>query len=202
MGIGLRRAFHLRWSFWAIVSGPFLLSIFLISAVWYYSPNSRTADQQQYLVYSAYLTEVFRSDSLVVIQSRTQSGRTRFNLRRFRFLREKLPGLQKQTFLNFVWMNQEPLDLTHAISLPTKYELVAKKELDDLWGAPDRGYWRRFPDAYGYVALSRVGFNRDSSQALFYIDHFCGLCGGGRFVLMRSVNGRWVVTEEAWTWIS
>jgi hypothetical protein len=54
----------------------------------------------------------------------------------------------------------------------------------------------------GYITLSGVGFNLNRTQAVFYINHFCGLCGGGRYVLMEKANGKWEVTAENYTWIS
>jgi len=63
-------------------------------------------------------------------------------------------------------------------------------------------FQKRFPNNLGYIVLSAVGFNRDQTQAVFYIDHFCGLCGGGRYVLMEKVNGSWQVRDEHYTWIS
>src|SRR5215467_1070378 len=38
-----------------------------------------------------------------------------------------------------------------------------------------------------------VGLNLTKSEAIFYIDHFCGLCGGGGYIVMRKVNGQWRV---------
>jgi hypothetical protein len=49
---------------------------------------------------------------------------------------------------------------------------------------------------------SDVGFNRNHTQAVFYIDHFCGLCGGGRYVRMAKIDGAWHIQGEHWTWIS
>jgi len=54
----------------------------------------------------------------------------------------------------------------------------------------------------GLVVLSGVGFNLSQSQAVFYINHFCGLCGGGRYVLMEKVDGVWRVRDEHYVWIS
>jgi hypothetical protein len=54
----------------------------------------------------------------------------------------------------------------------------------------------------GFITLSGIGFDVSGTQAVFYIDHFCGLCGGGRYVLMEKVNGAWHVREEQYTWIS
>lgn len=50
--------------------------------------------------------------------------------------------------------------------------------------------------------LSGVGFNLTRTEAVFYIDHFFGLCGGGRYVLMEKVNGGWLVRDEHYTRIS
>jgi len=60
----------------------------------------------------------------------------------------------------------------------------------------------RFPNSFGYIAISRAGLNFNKTEAIFYIDHFCGLCGGGRYVLMRKMNGSWKLVEEHYTWVS
>jgi hypothetical protein len=54
----------------------------------------------------------------------------------------------------------------------------------------------------GFIVLSGVGFNSTHTQAVFYIDHFCGLCGGGECVLMEKIDGSWQVRDEHFTWIS
>lgn len=59
-----------------------------------------------------------------------------------------------------------------------------------------------FPISLGSIAVSRAGVNLAETEAIFYIDHFCGLCGGGRYVLMRKINGTWKVVSEHYTWIS
>jgi hypothetical protein len=61
-------------------------------------------------------------------------------------------------------------------------------------------FQQKFPYNMGYIAISGVGFNRDQTQAVFYIDHFCGPCGGGRYVTMEKVNGSWHVREEHYTY--
>jgi hypothetical protein len=35
--------------------------------------------------------------------------------------------------------------------------------------------------------------NPSKTQAVFYINHFCGLCGGGRYVFMEKIGGAWRV---------
>jgi hypothetical protein len=55
----------------------------------------------------------------------------------------------------------------------------------------------------GFFVVSHVGLNRNKTEALFYVNHFCpGLCGGGSYVLMRKVNGEWHVADSQATWVS
>ena len=43
------------------------------------------------------------------------------------------------------------------------------------------------PAAAGWGSDLSVDFNYSRTQAIFYIDHFCGLCAGGRYVSEKSV---------------
>jgi hypothetical protein len=61
----------------------------------------------------------------------------------------------------------------------------------------------RFPNNLGYFVVSHIGLNLNKTEALLYVDHFCGgLCGGGTYVLMRKVNGVWHVADQHSTWVS
>jgi hypothetical protein len=60
-----------------------------------------------------------------------------------------------------------------------------------------------FPNSDGFFVVSHVGLNLNKTEALLYVDHFCGgLCGGGGYVLMRKVNGVWHVVDHHYTWMS
>ena len=53
------------------------------------------------------------------------------------------------------------------------------------------------------LCVSHVGLNLNKTEALLYVDHFCGgLCGRGEYVLMRKVNGVWHVVDSHVTWVS
>jgi hypothetical protein len=52
------------------------------------------------------------------------------------------------------------------------------------------------------LAFSRVAFNHDLTEAFFYTEHLCGLCGEGKFAYMRKTGGKWVVADTASTWVS
>jgi hypothetical protein len=64
-------------------------------------------------------------------------------------------------------------------------------------------FYKRFPDSPGILRLSRVGFDADATQALFYTSHTCGgLCAGGEYVVMERRDGRWVIEKEIEMWMS
>lgn len=61
----------------------------------------------------------------------------------------------------------------------------------------------RFPNSFGFFVVSHVGLNLSRTEALLYVDHFCGwLCGSGDYVLMRKVNGVWHIVDRHNTWVS
>ena len=60
----------------------------------------------------------------------------------------------------------------------------------------------RFPGNYGALTFARVAFNRSLTEAFFYTEHLCGLCGEGKFVYMLKTGGKWVVANTASTWVS
>jgi hypothetical protein len=60
-----------------------------------------------------------------------------------------------------------------------------------------------FPDSFGYFVLSHVGLNLSRTEALLYVEHFCGgFCAGGEYVLMRKVDGAWHVVDHLRAWLS
>jgi len=70
-------------------------------------------------------------------------------------------------------------------------------------GAKTSDFEARFPNNLGYFVVSHLGLNLNKTEALLYVDHFCGgLCGGGDYVLMRKVNGVWNIVDRRGTWVS
>lgn len=100
-------------------------------------------------------------------------------------------------FLNSVFSR----NLSTDVRLPSGARAVFVDPSD--LGAKVGDFEARFPDNFGYFVVSHVGLNLNKTEALLYVDHFCGgLCGGGKYVLMRKVNGVWYVIESHVTWVS
>ena len=92
-------------------------------------------------------------------------------------------------------------DISTDLRLPNGARAIFVSRSD--LGAKTNDFEARFPNEMGYFVVSHVGLNLDKTEALLYFDHFCGgLCGGGKYVLMRKENGAWHVVDSHGTWVS
>jgi len=121
-------------------------------------------------------------------------------------LRQKAPVLQQTTVNSFRKANAQQAFVHRSLRSPIGYELVDSAELDSMFkkgGGDWLAYYKRYPRASGVVTWSRVGFNADGTQALFYESYRCGgLCGTGRYMVMEKKNGSWVIGTDIVVWVS
>ncbi len=65
-----------------------------------------------------------------------------------------------------------------------------------------REFMRRYPFAGEIIYLSRVGFNKEMNNALFYAGSSSGLMGAGYFILMEKTGNEWrlknAVLDDFW----
>lgn len=74
----------------------------------------------------------------------------------------------------------------------------------DLGPVPGQSeFARRFPGASGIIGLSRVGFDKELSEAIVSTSFVCGgLCGSGDRYFLKKVGGVWKVVSRRETWVS
>ena len=185
--------------------------IFVFFLILYLSirPAPDRMSAEQYRVYSDYLTpgltgeshSLGTRDGIVVIYGRTPSGLAsyRFLFGTFRHAKRNSPLLSLEPLVNLLLSNLYPRQLQRSFALPASYTLMTDSELA-LY--PYEAFQKQFPNNYGYHTFTQVGFNRELTEAIFYTEHICGLCGEGKYVYMRKLDGKWVVVGEAVTWIS
>jgi hypothetical protein len=115
--------------------------------------------------------------------------------------RSWFPDSSRASRISFFLTNFIPTDVHTELHLPRGVQsiFVSQRELERT---EPTDFQTRFPNNLGYVAVSHVGLNLAKSEAIFYVDHFCGLCGGGGYILMRKVNGVWRVVDQHSTWVS
>lgn len=64
-------------------------------------------------------------------------------------------------------------------------------------------FYRKYPNSYGLISFSEVGFNERHDQAFVYVAHSCGgTCGAGDYVLLAKTNGKWVILRDEVLWVS
>lgn len=180
-------------------------------------PSSEAADAEQYAVLSAYIEsgltgyshDLGSHEGLVVIAARTTFSEPIVNSNKFKQYRSlvlstghakaAIHQLSRSLVFEFWVTNLWDVVLEPKFRLPARYELATEHEME-LY--PYEGFSSRFPNSYGALTFSRVAFNSELTQAFFYTEHLCGLCGEGKFVYMRKITGKWVVADTAGTWIS
>jgi hypothetical protein len=160
---------------------------------------------EEYAVYSAYLCERFWNNSQdssgrrpmkLVIADGTAAERPRFHV--FPFLERDVnfSELQTSTWATFVVRNLFPIRIRSRFDLPSPAALTSESDYSSA------DFQKKFPYNTGLIVLSGVGFNPSRTQALFYVEDLCGLCGDGRFVLMERIRGSWRIKAEHFTWVS
>jgi hypothetical protein len=115
--------------------------------------------------------------------------------------RLRFPEASFVTRTSFVVGNVVASDIRAELHLPRGVDsvIVGRRELEQ---SQSSDFQQRFQHNLGYIAVSQPGFNFNKTEAILYIDHFCGLCGGGGYILMRKVNGVWHVVDQHSTWMS
>lgn len=99
---------------------------------------------------------------------------------------------EKNRGLGVIWAELS----THLpAKLPTPVEIeaiFARSPSDsphDGWGR----FYKKHPDAYAMIGVSRVGLNRDKTLALFYLDVSQGLFSAyGQFHILKKEGSEWV----------
>lgn len=108
----------------------------------------------------------------------------------------------RTTRTSFFLSNVFSTDINTELHLPgrARYFFINRKEVQ---GSKPSDFQTSFPNNFGYFAVSHIGLNPSKTEAVVYVDHFCGgLCGGGGYFLMQKVNGVWHVVDQHNTWMA
>jgi hypothetical protein len=121
----------------------------------------------------------------------------------------RMPDALMETFASFLARNQTSQTLRTDMSLGAPYVLLTDAALGQIFkpgGDPEAGwqaFYSKYPDAHGFITLSRVAFDAAGAQALVYVGSaFDALGGEGTYHLLVRQGDAWVVDQEATTWIS
>ena len=112
-------------------------------------------------------------------------------------------GLAADTITDYRVKNRTSSQLTSP-DLDTK--LVSQNAVESFFGERGsgwQGFHKAYPDAHGLLTFSRVGFNQSGDQALVYVAFSCGgLCGEGRYFVLKKSGSIWVINKIIPLWVS
>lgn len=78
-------------------------------------------------------------------------------------------------------------------------DLAPQVKDDRAW----RGFFKKHRNTPGIVVVSRIGFNKQHTEAVVYTGNSCGtLCGQGEFVWLVKRSGVWEIEDRTTVWIS
>lgn len=173
------------------------------------SIESANVEREEYAVYSAMIPMIYggaRANHLVIVNPTLYAGSTK-SKGNIEFTFPGGPPVSQQTFDDFLQRNKSNRWLTRKFDLNCEYVLVDAVEIKTIASFKPMDDWkefhRKYPEAAGYVTLSRVGFNETRDQALMLTSFVCHpLCDEGVYILLAKSDGAWKVVNTARAWIS
>ena len=156
-------------------------------------------------VYAALLEDSFKGDHIeqYLIVDHTRVNNPALLEQDLENLQEYKP-LDQGLMEDFLAVNQQPSALEPILDINLQYQLLTQEEIDELRPLDEESGWQlyyeKFPNAVGFIYLSRVGFNADLSQALVYYEqyHYDQPITGGYQVFNRQ-DGEWV-SDYGYQW--
>jgi len=156
-------------------------------------------DIEEYVVYNALLESKFAGANIsqILFSDKTDVSSKALLERDLAAFQESTP-LEGKLINSFTERNQQPYPLEPALDFGLDYQLLTQEEIDELRSQDEASGWTllydKYPNAYGFVYLSRVGFNADFTQALVYMStyHYERLMEGDYYLMIKQ-DGRWVI---------
>lgn len=191
-----------------------LLLMAIIFLIYVVSPSLRGFNSQEsvlcaseieeYAVYNAVVKEKSLG-GFIVICDRTSPGLGGKLWVGKTYLGRTFPLAEETTIEDFLSKNEQSYPLKSCFHVRALVALISEEELGEIFEGTFRWseFHLRYPFSQGFTELSRVGFNSRMDQALVYIGNSRGsLWGSGNYVLLSKEDGRWIVQDMGFAWIS
>jgi hypothetical protein len=149
-------------------------------------------DADEYAVYSDLISSRYAKDgvSLIVVEDHTSGESDGI---------WELHGIDGELLKDYQAKNKAAYGLERRFSLKTSYELISEGEaidtLSDYEGDWDT-FYEIYPDSQGILILSRVGFDKNKTQALVYACNQAGPAAiEGIYCLLARNGNAWAVKD-------
>ncbi len=171
------------------------------------TPSADQIDAEEQAVYAALLQGLYSASSYVIMDTTaTGPGGVEYMASTRDRIVQDMRGVDPKTADSFRVRNEAAYPVRPDMDLGSAYVLLSQAEMSQIFSQNQDGwqvFYGQHPDAPGITTISRVGFNATLDQALVYVgtmSHW--LAGGGYYVLLKKVNGAWIVDQQVMTWIS
>ncbi|MBU0492817.1 MAG: hypothetical protein KKA73_28500 [Chloroflexi bacterium] len=159
---------------------------------------SAEVEAEEYAVYSALISnwDTRETVKLIVILDQTDVEMLDMDY----YIVQNRQALPPEVVADFAAKNRRSSPLGEHFDLGVEYVLISQDELPQiLWD----DFYEKYPDAPGFMWLSRVGFNPSQDMALVYVGNpRAFLAGMGALVLLSKTDGIWHRTRSIMVWIS
>lgn len=164
-------------------------------------------DTEEQFVYAAVLQKLYAASNYVIMDT-TATGLigTQDMSSTLDHVLLNMHNFAMETADSFRARNDAAYPLRPDMDIGAGYVLLTQNDKTQLFNQNQDGwqlFYEKYPDAPGITALSRVGFNNALDQALVYTGtQSQWLAGTGYYLLLKKVNGGWIVDQQVMTWIS
>jgi hypothetical protein len=119
-------------------------------------------------------------------------------------LPKDLKALSSEPIKSWKKNNAESHPISDRFSFEEKVLLLSRKQFSDSFKPKSwASFYERYPNALGYFALSRVGFDEKKTVALVYIANMQDRkWGSGSFYFLVKEEGKWKIKAESRVWVS
>ena len=177
-----------------------LLACSTVNSLFSNSPGGEP-DPEEQAVYAVLFSDYHRDR--IVLKETTDSGLGFMNQDS---LPQELPGLSPGLWSDYLARNDRAYPLSAEMEIGVNYVFLDDREMGDIFDDSVNGweeFYRRYPDLPGITTLSRVGFNRERTEALVYMGaQFHYLAGAGNLYRLEKQDGVWKIVEKVMLWIS
>ena len=163
-------------------------------------------EADEYLVYAAVIKSLYAVGPAlqVVLNDHTDLSKI-VSPEKFTELGQDSPAIDLAAEANFQNRNLQKYPLQDHLNLASKLILISSEDFKKIIGPGLNAdsFYAAFPNAQGFLTLSRVGFNPARTQAIVYTAEWKGpLNGTGYLYFLVKSTSLWTIKTKILDWIS
>jgi len=161
-------------------------------------------ESEEYAAYNAVISSMLnkrgaRPVKLILLWEQTAINGSKLTSPDWKLRPQGIYGITKDTLDHYVAKNDQQQRLERLFDLKVEYELVNDNEYLKLMF--ERTFHKKYPESLeSIIYFSRVGFNREKTQALVY-RKMMTTSGRADYFLLIKEKGVWKVAREEMDWI-